>query len=487
MKNRHLSIFIALLLSLLLLTLSALSLIGCAPSEEPDEPSGDIGGSEEGEGEKTLPLTIAGNDLENYKIIYDDNKFARDCAMKIWSEIVRISGKNLPMRTDAEAEGEFEILVGKTNRSQSAAVRAEYDRPNVYYTVKTVESKLVIMAEGVTTLEKVGELFVKYLSVEQNRTISGNVISGDVLGEFDSSNISIANPATGTDLRVFHWNMAAPYLNPSVTPPPVVYDSNVIRGLVMADIILMYYPDVITTNEFYKSHNGDSSFFDAVMNELGEYYTCLDSPYDTNKPEDGAEAIPGKTINSNIIYKRDAGLEVIDSSWRYSTEKTKASASNPGGWVYYHGSHTAVFSKNGNRFILSVAHYADSRSKNQWAKEHLAAVADAQALYGRDSALPVILTGDMYVGQVHTSPDSGYKYLAANGYYDAQRTAKLNANENIQHGTFHVIGEIQTARLSEDFVWYTDEIEALAFKVIATQDTADTSDHYPVIADLSFK
>jgi endonuclease/exonuclease/phosphatase family metal-dependent hydrolase len=114
-------------------------------------------------------------------------------------------------------------------------------------------------------------------------------------------------------------------------------------------------------------------------------------------------------------------------------------------------------------------------------------VADAQALYGTDSALPVILTGDMYVGQSHSSEESGYKYLVANGYADSQRSAKLNANENIQHGTFHVIGEVQTNRISEDFVWYTDEIEALAFKVIATQDTADTSDHYPVIADLSFK
>ena len=137
-------------------------------------------------------------------------------------------------------------------------------------------------------------------------------------------------------------------------------------------------------------------------------------------------------------------------------------------------------------FILSVGHYADSRSSPQWAQEHLAAVADAQWASGSATPLPVILTGDMYTGYTSSSANSGYKYLVAQGYIDSQRTATVNANQNISHGTYHDIGVRQIARISEDFVWHTDGITALCFKVLTSQDIDDTSDHYPVMADLKF-
>jgi endonuclease/exonuclease/phosphatase family metal-dependent hydrolase len=220
------------------------------------------------------------------------------------------------------------------------------------------------------------------------------------------------------------------------------------------------------------------------MSQLGEYYVCLDSPYDKGKPEAGADAIKGKTINSNIIYRKDIGLEVISSAWRYSTQKTNTSTANPNGYIYYHGSHTAVFSYNGTKFILSAAHYADSTKSNQWAREQLAAVADAQSAFA--SPLPVILTGDLYTSYNQSSSESGYKYIVSAGYKDAQQTADFIGNKVSIHGTFHKIGERQTNRISEDFVWYTDGIKALAFKVLANKTSDDASDHYPVMADLTF-
>lgn len=431
-------------------------------------------------------MTIAGNPIKDYRIVYDDTVFAKECATRVRDAITEATGYILPMETDFGRETAWEILVGKTNRDASQQVRAAYDRPNVYYTVTTVGSKLVVMGEGQKTLERVATVFSNRLSrlTAENPEVAQIDRHGDILESIDTLEVSMVNRAKGTDLRVFHWNMAAPYLNPSVTPPPVVYDSNVTRGEVMADIILQLLPDIITTNEFYESHNGDHTFFNSVMNELKDYYVCLDSPYDVDKPEVGADVIKNKTINCNIIYRKDAGLSVVGSAWRYSTEKTTVSSSNPGGWVYYHGSHTAVFSLNGRRFILSVSHYADSRSDSKWAKEQLAAVADAQALYGNGGSLPVILTGDMYTGYTSSSANSGYKYLAAQGYIDSQRNALVNANNNISHGTFHTVGVRQTTRISEDFVWHTSELQALCFKVLTSQEIDDTSDHYPVMADL---
>ena len=432
-------------------------------------------------------LTVSGNDIANYNIVYDDTVYAKQSAQRIRSAIAKITGYTLPMLTDSSAESEYEILVGKTGRDESEAVRGAYARPNVYYDIKTVGEKLVIMAEGYITLDKVADLFEAFANKVNSAEITAiptSIASGNIISQVDTENISMVNRASGTDLRVFHWNMAAPYLNSE----NIVYTDHVSRGEVMADLILQLYPDIITTNELYKSHNGNFTFFNTVMGELGEYYNCLESPYDVGKPAEGVDQLHERTINENIIYRNDIGLEVVTSAWRYSTETVEATPANPYGLVYYHGSHTAVFRMaDGQMFILSAGHYADSRSSSQWAQEQLAAVADAQRASGSSQPLPVILTGDMYTGYTSSSANSGYKYLVAQGYIDSQRTAKVNANENISHGTFHDIGVRQTTRISEDFVWHSAGIEALCFKVLTSREIDDTSDHYPVMADLKFK
>ncbi|MBR6681163.1 MAG: hypothetical protein IKL59_07885 [Clostridia bacterium] len=431
-------------------------------------------------------LTVSGNDISQYNIVYYDSAYAKQSAQRIQAAIASVTGYTLPVISDSAAETEYEILVGKTNRDESVALRSNYARPNVYYDIKISGEKLVVMAEGYVTLDVVSDAFESYMAgiaSAATTAISSNIASGDIIDSVDTENISMVNRAAGTDLRVFHWNMAAPYLNSA----NIVYTDHVTRGEVMADIILQLYPDIITTNELYKSHNGNFTFFNTIMGELGEYYTCLESPYDVGKPKEGTDQLHERTINENIIYRNDIGLSVVTSAWRYSTEKTDATPANPEGWVYYHGSHTAVFRMaDGQMFILSVGHYADSRSSTQWAQEHLAAVADAQWASGSATPLPVILTGDMYTGYTSSSANSGYKYLVAQGYIDSQRTATVNANQNISHGTFHDIGVRQTTRISEDFVWHTDDITALCFKVLTSQDIDDTSDHYPVMADLKF-
>jgi len=431
-------------------------------------------------------LTVSGNDIFNYDIIYYDSVYAKACAERIQAAIYDISGYTLDVSSDSAKTGKYEILVGKTNRIESKNVRDAYSRPNVYYDIKAVGDKLVVMGEGYVTLDVIGDAFEQFSATAKGDKVDVSEIytSADILATVDSEGQSMVNRASGTDLRVFHWNMCAPYCDPNVTAPPVVYEDNVTRGEVMADIILQLMPDIITTNEFYKSHNGNTVFFDTVMSELSDFYTCLDSDYEVNKPEQGADVIPGKTINENIIYNKNAGLRVVSSGWRYFTERTTATSANPNGWVYYHGSHTATFEKNGQKFIISAGHYPDSRSDYTWAAEHLEAVADAQAAIG--GGLPVILTGDMYTGYTSSSSNSGYKYLAGQGYIDSQRTATVNANNNISHGTFHNVGVRQTTRISEDFIWHTSDMKALCFKVLTSQEIDDTSDHYPVMADLKF-
>ncbi len=472
---------------LITLILSLLLFVSCVSADEVTLPETELT-TEAETVEETQPaepgITIAGNDISNYSIVHDGTKAASSLASDLKLLIYNTCGCRLNVKKHTAAESEFEILIGKTNRAESIEVRSSYSRPNVYYDVKVIGSKLVVMGEGRATIKELTPELNALIEkgAETAIELSDSAISGNIIGNADK--YTMLERAEGTDLRVFHWNFAAPYLDPNVTKPPVVYTDNVTRGEDMADMILQFMPDIITTNEFYASHNGNTTFFDAVMSQLGEYYVCLDSPYDKDKPEAGADAIKGKTINSNIIYRKDIGLEVISSAWRYSTQKTSTSTSNPNGYIYYHGSHTAVFSHNGTKFILSTAHYADSLKSNQWAREQLTAIADAQSAFS--SPLPVILTGDLYTSYNQSSSESGYKYIASAGYKDAQQTADFIANKVGIHGTFHNIGERQTNRISEDFVWYSGGIKALCFKVLANKVSDDASDHYPVMADLTF-
>ena len=185
-----------------------------------------------------LSISVAGADLSEYIIIHNGSKAASAAARELRAMISKAVGCTLQVKNHTAKETEREILVGKTNRAESAEVRASFPRPNVYYDFRVVGEKLVVMGEGRATLEKLTEELASYFSTLKKAptVLEGSIISGDILAEIDKNNISMAERAEGTDLRVFHWNMAAPYLDPNVTTPPVVYTDNVTRGEDIADM-----------------------------------------------------------------------------------------------------------------------------------------------------------------------------------------------------------------------------------------------------------
>ena len=228
----------------LLLILAALPilLLSCT-AEEPLPPETTAAETTVEETSEAIPeelsISLAGADLSEYIIIHNGSKAASAAARELRAMISKAVGCTLQVKNHTAKETEREILIGKTNRAESAEVRASFTRPNVYYNVCVVGEQLVIMGEGRATLEKLTEELTSYFSTLKKAptTFEGSIISGDILAEIDKNNISMAERAEGTDLRVFHWNMAAPYLDPNVTTPPVVYTDNVTRGEDIADIL----------------------------------------------------------------------------------------------------------------------------------------------------------------------------------------------------------------------------------------------------------
>lgn len=427
-------------------------------------------------------VTINGVNISNYKIVHCGSFYSEKYAQLIRSAIYRKTGITLSLTTDSSSETEYEILVGKTNREESAAVRAEYDRPNLYYDIKVVGNKLVIMGEGYKTLEHVTAELEKYLGVITKPTnIMGEIVSKDVKAFVDTT--PMLDRAEGTDLRVFHYNMAAPLLWNEYA----IFKNDTERGEAIADMVLAYYPDIITTDEIYNSKQTQHhiNLYRAVMGELGEYYNVVDpSPYDDGKPFEESVGNFNYGINENIIYKKSLNLTLLGSGWRYGSTKVNGSD------ALYLGFHSAAFEMtNGTKFIVSAGHYGESGSTNIWAVEHHQNIAALREKLGLDENVPTIITGDMFT----TKGRAGYNYHVNQGFFDSQQNtlAKWNLTARgdvIQtHGTFHTVGVRHTSRAAEDFVWYNSAFESLQFKVIASELSDRTSDHYPVLSDLKLK
>ena len=412
-------------------------------------------------------MKIAEKSIWKYTIVYYDNAWSRRCAERIRAAIAKKVGVGLQMITDGADERECEILVGKTNRRESAELRARYDRPNVYYDVLVKGNKLVCMGEGFRTLDRVASILETLISEAGEVSLCGNIASGDLRADDDGNMI---DRAEGTDVRVFDWNLNAPgNMGANLT-------ENAERA---ADVILRHLPDVIGTNEMYNSRNCEpyKRFYDAVMRELSPYYTVLESsPYDEGQPTEGLcgdsnrYGIPPE----NIIFRRELELYPVASGYRYTPNL-----------ITYHGYHWAIFKTEAGSFIFSVGHYEESRNDPTCAIAHMETTKFAQQRSGSDELLAEVITGDLFTH--YGCKNSGYSAFADAGYIDAQRQAEINCNGDIACSTYHRIGKYHPRWANSiDLVMCKGIIKPLKFKVITSQEALDVSDHCPVCADLKF-
>ena len=72
-------------------------------------------------------LTINGNPIEKYKIVYANNNESKDAAKNLVGYIERCAGITLTMSTDEAEISDYEILIGKTNRETAGLITLDRD------------------------------------------------------------------------------------------------------------------------------------------------------------------------------------------------------------------------------------------------------------------------------------------------------------------------------------------------------------------------
>ena len=129
-------------------------------------------------------LVFVQNNISEYTIIRPEN--STDANMKAASElrsyIQKISGVGIPVKTDSEPVGEYEILVGYTNRS----AEGQFDTAklgNEGFVIETVGKKLFIAGSGVRgALYGVYTFLEEYLGCRFYTSDYEKIPSRDVLG-----------------------------------------------------------------------------------------------------------------------------------------------------------------------------------------------------------------------------------------------------------------------------------------------------------------
>lgn len=409
-------------------------------------------------------MKIAEKSIWKYRIVCCESAWGRKCALRIRTAIAKKTGIALQIVPDTAEPRECEILVGKVNRQEVEDIRAGYDRPNIYYDVKVVNSKLVCVGEGFCTLDKIAATLESYILACDD--INGEIVHGDFCDDPDADMIDRAD---GTDIRMLDWNLNAP-ANTGEN-----WRENAERT---ADVMLRHLPDIIGTNEMYNSRNCGSykRFYDAVVRELDPYYAVLESDYDEGQSLENISGDPERygIPPENIFFRKNVGLEPLRSGYRYTPNL-----------IAYHGYHWAIF-KNASdkKFIFSVGHYEESRNNTTCAVGHMETMRFAQSLSGEAESLPEVITGDLFTH--YGCHDGGYDAFINAGYLDSQRDAVINCNGDISASTYHHPGKYSPRWASIDLVLCKFGARALKFKVITSQEALDVSDHCPVCADIKF-
>ncbi|SFW59391.1 Listeria/Bacterioides repeat-containing protein, partial [Paenibacillus sp. UNCCL117] len=418
-------------------------------SEEEEEGAWDSGVSS---------YTINSNPITVYKIVYDSKLvFSQEAANSVRDIILNKTGANLEVVPDTKPESSYEILVGSTSRQASRDIYTAYDRPNVYYTIKTAGDKLLIVNQGKMSGDKAVNAFEAYINGLGGLEIgTGLNLSGDCKAE------AFALSPADTDLKVMQINIYFP------SPEFVKGLSFQQRAELAADIYLATLPDIITFNEFLN----DISYRIAEL--IKDYYTIDKAPFENAYDFSDLEDPRLGSYQEPPIAYRTGKYAVIDSGFRlYGGER-----------VYFHQQTWGLFKElaTGYVFLVSNNHYASQAMPGGkftfFAEQTINRVNELLAKYGE---IPVILSGDWFFWKGHTP----YNFVIQNGYLDATDNALVKHTPG--YGTFHEVGVGSTNGVNEDLIFYNPSfLTALTHRVYVNDSSINSSDHYPVVVDFKF-
>lgn len=300
-------------------------------------------------------VTLNGVELSEYRIVYVSDAFSDtplQLARQLQQVIGRESGYALPVVSDAEPQGRYEILIGDTNREASGAEAL------LAYRIVTDGDQLVFSGGG-------------YYSLGLAVTAFGNYLSGIDDGVLDGIFIEAAEeltiPERSGDYRFASYNILVEYEgwgSGGDIPPDVQ-----LRKEPVAAILLGYLPDVAALCEVF------DTWSESLPPMLEEVYGWV-----------VPELNEGVCNRSPLIYRKDR-LRVLDSGYRFIESTLSTVNYRVVTWALFENMET------GERFLTFGTHL-DSISDSERLLEAKAIVTLTEQIREK-YPVPAVLMGDL--------------------------------------------------------------------------------------------
>lgn len=398
-------------------------------------------------------VTINSVSLEKFVIVYANNSFSEQAAEDIAKVIKERQGYELSLRSGAEAESEYEIIVGNLPRDISYETSAE--NMSECFEIAVAGKKLAVLATNEETMSAAVSFFKE------------NFLKSSVLHLTDEDTISynrthsIYNKSVG-DIRIFCNN--------------VLYSSPSVRA-----------------RDFFETLDGTGADIMLLQEVSVSWYEIMQSMLVGNR---GYKLVPTSTDKVNIspnsnytpIFYRSDRLELTD--YGYDQFETAKSITHNTSKSYT----WAVFKdkQSGKSFCAISTHFTwaeDNHSpspdemRQMDAKEMLGFIKTLKDKYGED--MPILLMGDLNCDLSSAPYNILLKELTP-----VRTDNKVDIKHNIDYITWHELGNgvyIDKSGII-DHAFVTGAGFAITkYQHIIGDAALAASDHVPIMLDFCFE
>jgi endonuclease/exonuclease/phosphatase family metal-dependent hydrolase len=353
-----------------------------------------------------------------------------------------------------EIEGK-EILVGLTNRKESHDVHSSLNKDQ--FTIKAVGEKLVIVGYDSYATSAAVDYFVEtFLSekIEDSFVIESNY---EYCGEASLRKIAISDEA---QYRIMTWNLGC----------MVSEEKN--GQLECIDILLRYLPDIIGLQEC------NSAVHSKVLKNLPANYAFANKTHANSSTVNYTPIMYNKdlftVLKSGLVWLRGryTGTNTKSLNWAVFEDKNGVKFA----LINYHG---AVCSNSYKGF----ENYTSSQLSDQateWKLDNVVQVIEIKnAIIAEFGNIPIMVSGD----NNFNSSSQPYKNLAADGFVDAELTARISKVTGYK--TSYSYGSVPGTGLSIDHIFGLNNVDFVVHFIVRGDDVWKASDHCPVYVDFN--
>ncbi|GEM_PF-3429079 len=402
-------------------------------------------------GEYRLDMTFNGKPLGEYEIVYDStSSYAKEGAESVAESIGSATGYTLKVRSDKQSSGLPAIFVFCSDGAAAGVLFPGAERPWTAWSASPRNENYVIAGQNPYTIDAAVKMFVKKIAAMPAGECELEKI--ELSGTVETS--ANAGPKDPGSVRVMTFNIMWTDTDKK---------SYTGRAECIEGVIDLYRPDVISFNEYY------GNLATMLTNRLSGSYTIIFPEYediwngDFTGYTNSLEKLQQHLCATPIAVRKDSGLEIIASGFRYTSEK----------WWIHSISWMVFKDRSGKLFGVCGNHYG-SQDVGNFALDTLACIDDVKKTYGN---IPFVITGDLYFW----SGDKGYKTITSAGYQDT-----FNSSGRIfGGGSYHQVGDIVTGTSTPiDHIFCSSGCTVPKHHLISDNISKWCSDHFPIYADI---